>query len=105
MYFRITADTVELIEPENVASFSVVCPSDLGENDVAAAVARADLGELLPGADHVLVKVDAIRRFAGGHVGAGWEADLARMLAYAESKGWTSGDGASVRAHIEKETT
>ncbi|MCF7549924.1 hypothetical protein [Pseudonocardia sp. WMMC193] len=99
MYFRLTADAAELVEPENVTAFSV--RSDLGGADLAAAVERAALGAVLPDGEHVMIDVAAIRRLAGT-VPAGWEDDLAGMLAYAQKKGWTSEDGSAVRAHVER---
>jgi hypothetical protein len=101
VYFRITKDATELVEPENVTAFSVVCPDGLGHDDLAASVRRAGLGELLPGDTHLMVRVDAIRRHAAGRVGDNWESDLSGMLAYAAKKGWTNETGASIRAHIE----
>lgn len=99
MYFRITAAQAELVEPENVQAFSV--RSDLTGDDLAAAVRQAAVGEVLPDGEHVMVEVAAIRRLAGT-VPAGWEDDLAGMLAYAKKKGWTSEDGSAVRAHVER---
>ncbi len=103
MYFRITTDAVDLIEPENVRAFHAVVPADLTEAEVAASVDRAGLGDLLPGADHLMVRVEAIRRLAEGRVGPGWEDDLGGMLAYARSKGWTDDSGERVRAHVERD--
>jgi hypothetical protein len=37
---------------------------------------------------------------AEAHEGDGWRTDFARMLAYAESRGWVREDGA-VQAHVE----
>jgi hypothetical protein len=101
VYFQITKDTTELVEPENVTAFAAVVPDGLGDDDLADSVRRAELGELLPGGTHLMVRVDAIRRYAAGRVGGTWEKDLAGMLAYAAKKGWTDETGTSVRAHIE----
>ncbi|WP_181783777.1 hypothetical protein [Pseudonocardia pini] len=100
MHFRITALATELVDPEDVKSFSVV--SDLEPASLAAATVRDGVGEVLPGGEHVMIEVAAIRRLAGDRVGPGWEDDLAGMLAYAEKKGWTSEDGTAVRAHVER---
>jgi hypothetical protein len=99
MYFRIAADRAELVEPENVKAFSV--QSDLTGPELVVAVEKAGIGSVLPDGEHVMVEVSAIRRLAGA-VPAGWEDDLAGMLAYAEKKGWTSEDGSAVRAHVER---
>jgi hypothetical protein len=101
MYFVITADRVELVDPTDVRMFCVRCPAELSESDLAASIERAELGEVL-NSDHVMVAVAAIRRMAVGRVGPGWDDDLAGMLGYAASKGWTSQDGSQVRAHVEK---
>lgn len=101
MYFLISADAVELVDPQDVTAFSVRCPPDLSDGDLAASAERAGLGEVL-GSGHVLVPVATIRRMAGDRVGPGWDDDLAGMLAYAARKGWTSEDGTRVRAHIER---
>lgn len=103
MYFRITRDSTELVEPENVRAFHAVCPVDLGHDDLAESVRNAYLGELQGGDTHLMVPVDTVRRFAAGRVGPTWEEDLAGMLAYAAKKGWVSEDGTRVRAHIERE--
>lgn len=102
MYFRITKDATELVEPEVVTAFSVVCQDGLARDDLAESVRRAELGDLLPGDTHVMVRVDAIRRYAAGRVGESWESDLAGMLAYAANKGWTDETGERVRAHIDR---
>jgi hypothetical protein len=102
VYFRITADSVELVEPEDVRAFSVVCPPELTAAQLAAGIERAELGELLPDGEHVMVAVDAVRRLADGRVGPGWPDDLAKMIDYAAGKGWTDADRTRVRAHIER---
>lgn len=102
MFFRITEDSTELVEPQDVTSFSVVCPTGLGHDGLAGRVREDRLGEVLPDGDHVMVSVDAIRRYALGSVGPAWEQDLAGMIGYATGKGWVSEDGTRVRAHIER---
>jgi hypothetical protein len=103
MYVRITADTAELVEPENVRSFHAVVPAGFDAGAVEAAVAASDVGTVTPDGEHVLVRVDALRRLAAGRVPAGWDDDLAGMVAYAATKGWTDDDGTAVRAHVERE--
>jgi hypothetical protein len=102
VYFRITEDGTELVDPQDVTSFSVVCPATFDHDDLTESVRRAGLGELLPDDDHLMVPVDTIRRFAAGHVGPEWTDDLAGMVAYAASKGWVDEDGTRVRAHVER---
>jgi hypothetical protein len=102
VYFRITAGSTELVDPQDVKSFSVVCPADLDRDALVAAVERADLGELLPGDGHLMIPVETVEKMAAGRVGPGWPDDLAAMLDYAAGKGWTSEDGSRIRAHIER---
>lgn len=101
MHFLISADSVELVDPQDVTAFSVRCPAELDDGDLAASAERAGLGEVLE-SGHVMVPVATIRRMAGDRVGPSWEDDLAGMLAYATRKGWTSEDGTRVRAHVER---
>lgn len=103
MYFRITADSAELVEPQDVTAFHVLAPPGLDGQELAGRLRDAGLGELL-GDGHVLVPVDAVRRYADGRVGPTWERDLAGMVAYAERKGWTDAAGTRIRAHIERST-
>ncbi|GAA1077193.1 hypothetical protein ACFU8R_17200 [Pseudonocardia alni] len=102
MYFRITPGGVELVDPGDVRAFHVVVTEGATEGELADTVRRTGLGELSDDGEHVLVRVDAVRRLAAGRVGPGWEDDLAGMLGYARSKGWLSDDGTAVRAHVER---
>ena len=52
--------------------------------------------ELLDDGEHIMVRIDAVRRLAESRVGPDWEADFAGMLAYAQRKGWVSEDGSGV---------
>lgn len=102
MYFRITADSAELVDPQDVTGFYATCPSTLGHDDLSASIHRADLGELLPDDSHLMVPTDTIRRMAAGRVGPSWPDDFRKMIEYAASKGWTDDDGTRVRAHVER---
>jgi len=102
VYFRITRDSTELVDPRDMASFHVLCPAGLGRDELVNRVRADGLGELLPGDDHLLIPVDVIRRYAGDAVDPGWERDLAGMIGYASRKGWMSDDGSRVRAHVER---
>ncbi|MEU9064702.1 hypothetical protein AB0D13_39175 [Streptomyces sp. NPDC048430] len=102
MYFHITADSVELVDPQDVKAFSAVCPLDLADEDLVTTVQRAGLGELLPRGEHLMISVEAIRRLVGDRVRPSWSQDLAKMIDYATSKGWASTDGSRIRAHIER---
>ncbi len=56
--------------------------------------------ELTDDASHAWVEVDALRRLAGAAVDDGWEASLAGMVQFAESKGWTDEQG-RLQAHCD----
>ena len=101
MYFRITRDAAELVDPKDVTAFHAVCPPGLDGDELARLVHDAGLGELLPD-DHLLIPVDAIRRYATGDLGTAWERDLDGMVAYAVRKGWADETGTRIRAHIER---
>ena len=101
VYLRITRESAELVEPEDVRSFRAVCPADMSHDELADGARRAGFGELLD-EDHLMVPVDTIRRLAAGRVGPGWPRDFAGMITYATGKGWVSDDGTQVRAHVER---
>lgn len=50
--------------------------------------------------DHVYVTVSLVRRLAGQAVDAEWETGFAKMIEFAESHGWLTDDGKSIKAHI-----
>lgn len=94
----------ELLEPEDCKRFHVLA-AGAGGGGGAAEVTDA-LGDWAagPGADdeHVMIRVDAVRRAAQGRVGPGWDDDFGGMLSYASSKGWLDDSGAAIAAHIER---
>jgi hypothetical protein len=96
VHLRVSAEGTTLEDPEDLKRFSV---------EVTPAV--TDLPTGLTGwgtveGDHVWVNVESVRRAAAGRVGARWDADFAGMIDYARVKGWLSGDGTAIRAHIER---
>jgi hypothetical protein len=101
MYLHLTEESHRLVEPQDVRSLSVLCSADLDGEALAAAARQAGLSSV-PGGSHLLIPVDLLRRLASGRVGPGWEADLARMVEYATSRGWVDEEGTSLRAHIER---
>jgi hypothetical protein len=103
LYFRISSESVELVDPSDVTSFHAVCPAGLGHGELVDLVRREDLGEVLPAGGHLMVPLETVRRLAAGRVGPKWEQDFDAMIAYAARKGWLSEDGARVRAHLERE--
>jgi hypothetical protein len=102
VYLHITADSVQLAEPEDVTDFYATCPATLGHDDLAASVNRADVGELLPGDSHLMISLDALRRMAADRVGPAWSEDFRKMIDYAASKGWVNENVTRVRAHLER---
>jgi hypothetical protein len=70
----------------------------LGVSDEAAAAALAAAGLGTVDGDNAWLDAGALR--AAGDGSAAWATGFDGMLAYAASKGWSSEDGARVRAHI-----
>lgn len=68
----------------------------VGDEAAAAALAAAGLGTV--DGDHAWLDARALR--AAGDGSAAWSAGFDKMLAYAAGNGWTSADGARLRAHI-----
>jgi hypothetical protein len=103
MHVRI-GQTVELVDPADLTRFHASCPTAFDEGELRAVLAREKVGDLLSGDhDHIMVRIDAIRRLAAGQVGSTWEEEFRGMLDYAERKGWLSAGGTSVQAHLVRE--
>jgi hypothetical protein len=92
--------TVALAEPADCGRFHVAARGNGDAATLDRALRANDVGSV-DGDGEAMVRVDAVRRLAGGAAGETWEADFAAMLDYARSKGWLSDDGASIRAHVE----
>ena len=103
MYFRISSDSVELVEPRDCTAFYAVCPPGLESSELIELVRREDLGEVLPSGGHLMVPLESVRRLAAGRVSPNWAQDFDAMIAYAARKGWLSEDGTRVRAHLKIE--
>jgi len=101
LYFRISSESVELVEPDDVTSFHAVRAAELEQGELAEIVRKEDLGEVLSDGDHLMVPLETVRRMAAGRVAPGWEPKFDQMIAYAAGKGWLSDDGTRVRAHLE----
>jgi hypothetical protein len=69
-----------------------VDPAGADQTLRAAGIGIVELG-------HAWVRIEFLR--AAGPVDSGWAAGFAAMISYAETNGWVSGDGSSVRAHLE----
>ena len=69
-----------------------------GVSDDAAAAALTAAGLGTVDGDHAWLDAATLR--AAGDGSEAWATEFGEMLAYAAGKGWTSEDGARVRAHI-----
>jgi len=99
----ISRDGEALQHPDDLSSLRVVVSGDLSASDLATAVERVHLGRSDEESAHVWIPLDELRRLSAGRVAADWEERFERMVAYAASRGWVSGDGRSVRAHVESQ--
>jgi hypothetical protein len=75
---RVTPPHVQLCEPDDFTSFKVVMVT----------------------AKHSWVHPDDLTALAGRGGDAQWQQNLAAMIGYAQSKGWTDEAG-RIRAHVE----
>jgi hypothetical protein len=97
MIVRLTeTEPARLVEPGNVKALSVElvgdAPLDLGT-----------FGSVDGDGQHAWLGVKALREAAHeAGVPESWDDDFAKMLEYAETKGWLSTSGTAVRAHIEQ---
>ena len=91
--------TVSLEEPDDCKRFHVTVLNGRDPALVFGALVDAAAGRLE--GDDAWITVDAVRRMAEGRVGPGWSDEFDGMLAYAASKGWMDGNGASIQAHVE----
>lgn len=88
---------VAIAEPENLKQLHA---EFRGVDDVTAARALREAGFGTVDGDHAWLAAAALR--AAGDGSPEWTAGFDAMLAYAASKGWSSADGARVRAHIAR---
>ena len=103
MYLTIASDGVALRQPEVTTDLYASYRERLSADRLAAVLKDHDAGELLPNGVHLMIPVATLRRLAAGRVPDGWDADFDAMLAHAAGQGWLSEDGATVRAHLERE--
>ena len=99
MYVLVAADGGEVLatiaDAENLKQLHAEFRG-VDDDVAAAAIAAAGLGTV----DGDYAWLDAAALQAAGDSSAEWTARFDGMLAYAAGKGWTSADGARVRAHI-----
>lgn len=100
MHITIAPDgTLGLDEPAEFNAFDVRS----ADPDAAAVLgALGPAGQAAPEADHVFVKIDAVRTLAGTAATAEWEAGLAKMLEFAGANGWLNEAGDAIKAHITR---
>ena len=107
MFIALDPDSREhqLHDAENFTSFSVVVPSDKDIPLPPEAVPH-DLGQLTADGEHIFVRRDAVVALAGTNAAKPeWQQGFAAMVAYAESAGWLTPDGESIRAHCTASKT
>jgi hypothetical protein len=92
-----TIATARLENPSDTGRLVVIVVGD-GEIDIPLRAFGARLES-----DHAWIEIDALKAAAAGRVDDGWLDDLQEMLSFAASRGWTSPDGLTVRAHLEHE--
>ena len=90
----VTADGVELLEADDFTKFHVAAPAGV---DVVAVLEQHVWGTAADGGD-VWINVGSL---TAGERSAEWTTSFEKMLAYAESKGWTDGERRRIRAHLE----
>jgi hypothetical protein len=97
MYVNLdAAGQATLKEPRVLDDFKVVA---LGRDaELLRPADFAELGQLEAGGGHVWVDRAWLR--SAGPADADWQAKLAAVIAYAETKGWCDAAG-RIRAHIE----
>ncbi|GAA5051614.1 hypothetical protein HNP84_006419 [Thermocatellispora tengchongensis] len=102
MYVYVTADHVELREPDDCRRFHVLTALDRAALD--AALAGAGAGSATDAETDAEIDIGWVRSAAvgAGGVGGDWADRFAAMLAYAGRKGWLTADGRRVRAHVER---
>lgn len=104
MYVRVDlepeAGEVSLIEPDDCDRFHVAVWGQGHAPEVDDALQGSGAG-WLDGEGNAFVRVDRVRDLAAGRVGDDWPERFARMLDFAQDKGWLSEDGTAIRAHLE----
>jgi hypothetical protein len=92
---------VALVNPDDFARFSLKVISSGPVDRQVLADALEGVAWLDPDTTHAFVEPEALRQLAGERTrNSEWCTGLERMIAYADSKGWTSQSGA-IRVHIE----
>lgn len=90
--------SVSLLEAEDTRGFKLVVPRDLGDADLARALSGA--ADLVQG--HAWVSQDWIRENSPLADSSEWQASFAKMVDYADGKGWLRDTDKAIRAHVER---
>lgn len=100
MFVEVTAHGVRVGEAGNLRGLAVRVAQGV---DAAAMI--APVGTIDADGAHAWLAIDALKALALGAVASDehddWSDGFDAMVAYAATKGWTSTDGLSVRAHLE----
>ena len=101
MFVRFVAESAaaELVEPDDCTKFHVEAASSVSADVLAAGLASCGAAAAAPDGGF-LVAVAWVRAQAAGRTAGDWDERFARMLGYAQSKGWLSQDGEAVTAHV-----
>ncbi len=98
MYVAVHRAGISVEEPDDCTSLEVRV--DEG-GDLEVGLASAALGTPIDDGEHVALRLTELRSLCEREsVGTDWPQRWDAMIAYAESKGWVSADGATVRAHV-----
>lgn len=98
MIVMVSTSDVRLVEADDLRKFHVAAPADLSDEALSRLLLDAGAG-VLESAAAAMIRVDWLRASAAGTDDA-WSEAFDGMLAFAASKGWMSGDGQAVEAHI-----
>ena len=103
MIILLDADTCSVTDADTLTDLRVVTGLD-DASSLGRAARTAELGTVDPGdATYVSVDVERLRTLGRGSATLeDWDERFDAMIAYAGRKGWLSGDGGAVRAHVER---
>jgi hypothetical protein len=95
---------VELLAPEDLGAFEVRLDDAVGCEPTRALAIRA--AGRPDGSDHVWVAVADLKRWAKSRgEDQAWLDGLARMVAFAHTRGWLTADGMRIRGHVTTGST
>lgn len=103
MIILLDTETCAVSDADTLTDLRVVTGID-DPSALADAIRAAGLGAMGPGDDdHVSVDIARLRTLARASATLDdWDERFDSMIAYADGKGWVSGDGTAVRAHVER---